>query len=105
MCHILLLSAPHGCPTATSWDCPITHSQVGDLGTGVSNRNDHYCLMLGKGDFSLPRRGSCSQKDCYVKRLETPGDLEAETGGSQLAPRAESLLPLSEMSAWSTNNT
>lgn len=106
MCRALLLSPHHLCPTATFWESPLTHGQGGGLGAGVSNRNDPYCLVLGKGDFPCPEGEAVAGRTPTPNPSEAsifPGDLEAEIGSSQLAPRAVS--PPSEMPAWSVNNT
>lgn len=106
VCCPLPLSPHHRCPTATSWECPITHGPAGDVGAGVSNRNDSDCLVLGKGDFPCPEGEAAAGRTPtpdLSKASIFPGDLEAETGGSQLASRTVS--SSSKMPAWSLNNT
>lgn len=104
--RVLLLSFHHHCPTATSWNCPIIHGWAGGSGAGVFYGNDAYPLVLGKGDFPRPEGEAEARRTPTSNPSEAsifPGDLEAETGGSQLALGAVSLP--SEMPAWSIDNT
>lgn len=74
---------------ATSWECPITHGQAGDVGAGVSNRNDSGCLVLGKGDFPCPEGEAAAGRTPTPNPSKAsifPGDLEAEMEAASWLP-------------------